>query len=493
METARIQSGNTGASSNAMNAGASTNTTNATYSATAGNASFTQTLVQVLKDGSGSDSSTSLSLTGTWMPGLLVGSVGDTQEQSKNPAEALLQLLAQLLNGAQDSKEMAAEDTNPEGNVDVATSLAQLQLLLLQWMSSQATGADKTDSATGNSVPVLQTDKAGHSSAQLLQVLAAIAEQQANPSSTQPPIQTITDLLKPVLAEVAASVTKQASTGLSQAAPQTSAAAQQNQAFLIGGEAFLPTNRKPAKEQQAASTTGAQPLVQIVNEGRSQSGLSWLAAKGVLQAPVIPVVTETSAAAMNAGSDVPVDGGTGIDTKDQTQGQAVFRVPTPTESIVKGDTHVVSANRFAHEMSQLFKSMNIQAAGGRSEIKITLMPEHLGQVDVKLSMHNGQLVAQFVADSLHGKDLLESQLPQLRAVLQSQGLQVDRLEVSQGQGAAFAMFQEQRQQQSSQHFNRKQQGKPADGEEGPIDFDAELAVLAARRAAIAGSSFDVSA
>lgn len=52
-------------------------------------------------------------------------------------------------------------------------------------------------------------------------------------------------------------------------------------------------------------------------------------------------------------------------------------------------------------------------------------------MDVKITMQNGHLVAQFMTEHAGAKDLLEQQMNQLRAALQSQGLQVEKLEVTQ--------------------------------------------------------------
>lgn len=46
-------------------------------------------------------------------------------------------------------------------------------------------------------------------------------------------------------------------------------------------------------------------------------------------------------------------------------------------------------------------------------------------------MQNGHLVAQFMTEHSGAKDMLEQQMNQLRAALQSQGLQVEKLEVTQ--------------------------------------------------------------
>ncbi|TXK70183.1 flagellar hook-length control protein FliK, partial [Paenibacillus sp. N3.4] len=89
---------------------------------------------------------------------------------------------------------------------------------------------------------------------------------------------------------------------------------------------------------------------------------------------------------------------------------------------------VLSAANFTEEMTEhVLKNMKITLADGISEAKLSLFPKNLGQVDVRISMHDGQLIAQFAADTLAGKQMLESQLPQLRQALQTQGLQVEKL------------------------------------------------------------------
>ena len=107
------------------------------------------------------------------------------------------------------------------------------------------------------------------------------------------------------------------------------------------------------------------------------------------------------------------------------------------------------ASTFTDDMTQFVVSSFVMeaSADGFTEAKISLYPQHLGHVDVKLTMHNGQLVAQFVADSLVGKEMLENQLSQLRTALQSHGIQVEKLEVSQSQSFQSGMFQDGRQQQ----------------------------------------------
>lgn len=92
----------------------------------------------------------------------------------------------------------------------------------------------------------------------------------------------------------------------------------------------------------------------------------------------------------------------------------------------------VPVQQFAQEMSGFITGkLDFVQKGGIAEATISLFPENLGQVDVKITMQNGHLVAQFMTEHSGAKDLLEQQMNQLRAALQSQGLQVEKLEVTQ--------------------------------------------------------------
>lgn len=59
---------------------------------------------------------------------------------------------------------------------------------------------------------------------------------------------------------------------------------------------------------------------------------------------------------------------------------------------------------------------------------------------MKISMQNGNLVAQFLTQHSGTKDILEQQMNQLRLALQSQGLQVERLEVTQNNPSAQSQW-----------------------------------------------------
>lgn len=146
----------------------------------------------------------------------------------------------------------------------------------------------------------------------------------------------------------------------------------------------------------------------------------------------------------------------------------------------------VLAEEFADTMEGLIvQKFDIRSLGGATEAKLMLFPEHLGQVDVKISMQNGVLTAVFQADNAMAKDMLENQMAQLRAALQAQGLNVEKLEVTQGSPAA---------QLSNGQFGNGQQGGQQPGnrqglKDGEIVTDHAFESDMAEQAAIQGLGY----
>ena len=151
------------------------------------------------------------------------------------------------------------------------------------------------------------------------------------------------------------------------------------------------------------------------------------------------------------------------------------------------------AHHFATEMSRfLVKNMTIVQSPGMAEAKIKLVPEHLGQLDVKIVLANGQMTAYFAVESMQARELLESQLPQLRAALQQQGIQVDKLEVSQHQSAESQLFQEQRHRQPQQSEQKStRSGRIYD--DADLNFTLEMEQVELAGYWVSGSTFDASA
>ena len=117
---------------------------------------------------------------------------------------------------------------------------------------------------------------------------------------------------------------------------------------------------------------------------------------------------------------------------------------------------VMQATNFAKEMTQFVVSkLDIVNQKGFSEATISLRPEHLGKLDVQITLQNGQLVARFMTEHVMAKDMLEQQMMQLRSSLQSQGIQVERLEVTQNSSLGSEMYQDGGRQQGQSQQQRR--------------------------------------
>lgn len=138
-----------------------------------------------------------------------------------------------------------------------------------------------------------------------------------------------------------------------------------------------------------------------------------------------------------------------------TAGQLALRHNVNAE--VKSLPAPVPVQNFAKEVSGfLVGKFDIVKLQGLSEARISLYPEHLGQVDVKITMQNGHMVAQFVTEHLLAKESLEGQMGQLRSALQAQGIQVTKLEVTQNSSLSSHMYHND--SQSRQRGSGQEQG-----------------------------------
>ncbi|MBB6732853.1 flagellar hook-length control protein FliK [Cohnella zeiphila] len=156
----------------------------------------------------------------------------------------------------------------------------------------------------------------------------------------------------------------------------------------------------------------------------------------------------------------------------------------------------VPVRQFAQQVGPyLVRQFVLSGGNGVTEAKLTLHPEQLGQVDVRIVMQDGQMTAQFIAHNGSAKEQLENQMGLLRTALQNQGIDVDRMDVYQQQewtGSAAFQGQEQR------HSGSRHGGEPGGGGGGSrfedqTEFEAELERTSALREAGYGGELNVTA
>lgn len=140
-----------------------------------------------------------------------------------------------------------------------------------------------------------------------------------------------------------------------------------------------------------------------------------------------------------------------------TTNTETMRGLAPMTANAPAATSFVVAEEFAKSMTgMIVQKFDLTTINGVSEAKIMLYPEHLGQVDVRITMQNGLLTAVFQTDTAMAKDMLDNQMAQLRSALQAQGLMVDKLEVSQGHPTTQLSHQQQGQGSSQQQSSNRQ-------------------------------------
>ncbi|MGX6441661.1 flagellar hook-length control protein FliK [Neobacillus sp. K501] len=159
---------------------------------------------------------------------------------------------------------------------------------------------------------------------------------------------------------------------------------------------------------------------------------------------------------------VHTNGSVFISTDQQIQGNKSWSSTNEQQSLP-----TMSVNDFVPEVSDFVGSyMRIfHNQNGSTEAKFLLSPDHLGQIEVKLTVQNGEVSAQILADTNVAKEALEAQLQQLKQALTQQGLTVQKLDVVQQTPQSFDLNQNNQPQSFSQDTSHSDKRQSADSSE----------------------------
>lgn len=83
------------------------------------------------------------------------------------------------------------------------------------------------------------------------------------------------------------------------------------------------------------------------------------------------------------------------------------------------------------EIQNLINRSQLSNTQGTMKLMLKLYPENLGSIRIEIMQKDGMLTARLLATTAAGKELLDSNLQQLKAGLAAQNIQVERLDVSQ--------------------------------------------------------------
>lgn len=405
--------------------------------------------------------------------------------------QSLVASILEAMNNDSDLANMLLNDSDVQNWLQDANSLlnawaAQTAGLGNSIMNLQTISNQGATEMSGSQADVLSMQRT-------LMTLSTLNQQQPN----HPILQHLLAQLQQVMEPYNASIANQANSALQGAEllAQNLAVATDKNAMQ---EKQLPRIKGAIVNGQASTTGNALNADQPVEKIAVQSSLSKLE---ILAAKSIHSFASLTSDIEN--TEVQAEVSTASDLSSNLElGSALqtgLKNPLQMADATKAIQPTVNAANFAEDMSQfVVKTMKVSLLGdGLSEAKLTLQPQNLGHIDVKLTMHNGNLIAQIATHTLGAKEMLESQLPQLRMMLQNQGFQVERLEVTQNSSASSMMFQDQGQRQQSfnqDQFTSSQSNSDSYGiEEMELMQEIVDAKESMRNAGIESSSFHASA
>lgn len=105
-----------------------------------------------------------------------------------------------------------------------------------------------------------------------------------------------------------------------------------------------------------------------------------------------------------------------------------------TTQDVNGTSRLVQNQERINILKQVTDQIDVSLFDDKSEMIIKLKPEHLGKLTVQISVENGNISAKFLAESEKVKAILESSFNELKQTLEQQGMNIQNLDVSVGNG-----------------------------------------------------------
>ncbi len=79
---------------------------------------------------------------------------------------------------------------------------------------------------------------------------------------------------------------------------------------------------------------------------------------------------------------------------------------------------------------QMIEYIKMNTSPGVTEMEIQLQPASLGNINLQLTLRNGAVTAQFIAQNEEVKNAIEQQVVQLKSTLEEQGVKIEAVEVT---------------------------------------------------------------
>jgi len=130
----------------------------------------------------------------------------------------------------------------------------------------------------------------------------------------------------------------------------------------------------------------------------------------------------------NLSKVVKIDAGANDNSLLNSSGQSSEK---PAEAVAgKKEADAGQSDFRTQTMDQIVRKAAIHLRNGQHEARIELKPDFLGHVRMQVISENQQVTIKILAEHGFVKEMIEGNLHQLKADLQHQGLEVDKLEVT---------------------------------------------------------------
>lgn len=127
--------------------------------------------------------------------------------------------------------------------------------------------------------------------------------------------------------------------------------------------------------------------------------------------------------------------------------------------VEQSNTPLPNQQQFIRQFQNILARSSFLNNGGQQKLLINLYPEHLGSLRIELLQTESGMIARIMASTSQAKELLESQLANLRHTFIAQNISVDKIEVStqlQYQTERNMQRENEHQQEQRQQSDRQQ-------------------------------------
>jgi flagellar hook-length control protein FliK len=216
---------------------------------------------------------------------------------------------------------------------------------------------------------------------------------------------------------------------------------EKDQALLPGtqNDPLLAMHLDSARDQK--SKTSRQSRFQTGHTAAANSAIQNLSAAGLMAKPAEEVLSLRGAAikfqvpvADEFGGKVfHIEGDnkdSGLPYANDQMLERVFKLEDASRT-----SEPLQRNFSSDTLNQIVQKAVLSLKNGHNEVRIDLKPDFLGHIRMQIITESQQVAVRIYAESPFVKDMLESNLHQLKSELQAQGLVIDELEVSVGYGS----------------------------------------------------------